>query len=148
MNRTNSQPEIIEMIMQEHDTLRDKVHRIHSTLAKPEPAPDEIENLMREFLQALVAHFSNEENDGFFTEVTTSEPRLTERADKLCVEHKELLHAADELCRFAGAGSPSMSWWRELHVRCHEFNKRLMRHEHEENRLLQEAHQSDIGAYD
>jgi hypothetical protein len=59
-----------------------------------------------------------------------------------------MLRDADELCRFAAAGSPSMPWWRELSLRCHEFSKRLMQHEHEENRLLQEARQSDIGVCD
>jgi hypothetical protein len=73
---------------------------------------------------------------------------LAGQAGKLCIEHKQMLRDADELCRFAAAGSPSMPWWRELRTRCHEFSKRLMHHEHEENKLLQEAHQTDIGAYD
>jgi hypothetical protein len=73
---------------------------------------------------------------------------LADRAGKLCIEHRQLLHEAEELCQFAAAGSPSMPWWRELRSRCHEFCKRLMHHESEENRLLQETHQSDVGAYD
>ena len=148
MNRTNTQSEAIEKIMQEHDALRDKVRRIHTVLASPEPAQDEIDALLREFLNALIAHFSSEEDDGFFEEITAYAPRLASQAGKLCIEHKELLHEVDELCRFVAAGSPSITWWRELNSQCHEFSKRLMHHECEENRLLQEAHQSDIGAYD
>jgi hypothetical protein len=151
MNATYSvkpQSQTIEHIMQEHDALRDKVRRIHSVLAEPEPAQAESEKLLRDFLTALIVHFSNEENEGFFSEVTTRAPRLSDRAGRLCVEHRELLHEAEELCRFASAGSPSMPWWRELSSRCHDFSKRLMQHESEENKLLQEAHQSDIGAVD
>ena len=46
--------------------LRDKVQRIHSVLAEPEPAQAEIDALLREFLNTLIVHFSNEENEGFF----------------------------------------------------------------------------------
>jgi hypothetical protein len=41
-----------------------------------------------------------------------------------------------------------MVGWRELNCRCHEFIRQLMQHEREENKLLQEAHQVDIGAHD
>jgi iron-sulfur cluster repair protein YtfE (RIC family) len=143
-----TQSETIERIMQEHDALRDKVRRIHSVLAEPEPAQGEIEILLREFLNALIIHFDCEEDEGFFTEVASHSPRLAGQAGKLCNEHREMLRDADELCRFATAGSPSIPWWRELRSRCHEFSKRLMHHEHEENKLLQEARQSDIGVFD
>ena len=148
MNRMMPQSDAIDRVLQEHNALRDKVSRIHTVLASPEPAQDEIETLLREFLNALLVHFSNEENEDFFDDVTAHSPRLGGQAGKLCVEHKQMLREADELCRFAAAGSPSMPWWRELSSRCHEFSKRLMHHEHEENKLLQEAHQTDIGAYD
>jgi hypothetical protein len=98
---------------------------------------------------ALIFHFTNEELDeGFFAEISAHAPRLAGKAGKLCVEHEVLLREVDELCRFAVAGSPSMPWWRELNSRCHELTKRLMRHEHEENELLHEAHQTDIGVFD
>jgi hypothetical protein len=148
MNHTNTETEIVEQIMHEHDALRDKVRRIHAVLAEPGPAQDEIEELLREFLTTLVVHFSNEENEGFFREVTAHAPRLAGRAGKLCVEHRQMLHDANELCRFATAGSPSIPWWRELSSRCHEFSKRLMRHEAEENKLLHESRVADIGVCD
>jgi hemerythrin len=148
MKIVNTQSEVVQRILQEHDALRGKVNKIHSILAQPEPAEDEIEVLLREFLNALLVHFGNEETDGFFDEITAHSPRLADRAGKLCIEHKLMLREAEELCQFAAAGSPSMPWWRELRSRCHEFCKRLMHHESEENRLLQETHQSDIGAYD
>ena len=97
MNRTNTETEIVEQIMHEHDVLRDKLQRIHAVLAEPGPAQDEIEALLREFLTTLVVHFSNEENEGFFSEVTACAPHLKERAGKLCVEHRQMLHDANEL---------------------------------------------------
>jgi hypothetical protein len=151
MNATNfpkTQSETIERILQDHDALRDKLRQIHSVLAEPDPDREEIETLLREFLHALVVHFAHEENEGFFADVTARAPRLAGQAGRLCVEHRQLLHDAKELREFAAAGSPSIPWWRELNSRCHEFSKRLMQHECEENKLLQEAHQSDIGACD
>jgi iron-sulfur cluster repair protein YtfE (RIC family) len=149
MNVTTIPPKVIDKVLHEHDALRHKIRRIHSVLAEPEPAPDEIETLLREFLSALIVHFDHEEeNEGLFAEVAAHAPRLAGQAGKLSSEHRQLLHEVDELCRFASAGSPSMPWWRELRCRCHELTKRLMRHEHEENKLLQDAHQLDIGAYD
>ena len=129
--------------MHEHDVLRDKLKRIHAVFAEP-PAQDEIEALLRDFLTTLVVHFSNEENEGFFSEVTACAPLLKERADNLCVEHRQMLHDANELCRFAAAGSPSIVWWRELSSRCHDFSRRLMQHEVDENKLLHESHLADI----
>ena len=75
-------------------------------------------------------------------------PRLAGRADRLCLEHEQFLHRATELCRLAEAGTSSMAWWRELSSRCHKFSKQLMHHESEENKLLQQAHQDNIGASD
>jgi hypothetical protein len=140
---------IIERVMQEHDALHAKIHRIHSVLSGPMPDEDEIESLLREFLSTLVVHFAAEEEDeGFFTEVTKRDPTLVTSAAKLGVEHRDLLQEANELCQFAGAGCPSMLWWRELQTRCHEFNKRLMQHECQENKLLHEAHKNDARGYD
>lgn len=147
MNQAFTQSESIDRILQEHDALRDKVRRIHSTFDEPEPNQSEIEELLREFFSTLRVHFIHEE-DELFEEVTSQAPRLAGRAGKLRLEHREMLRDADELCRFAIAGSASMPWWRELSSRCHVFCKRLMQHEHEENQLLQESRKSDIGVYD
>jgi hypothetical protein len=145
---SKTESEIVERIMQEHDALRDKVQRIRNVLADPAPNQVEIDVLLREFLQALVVHFGHEEDEGFFAEVTARAPYLAASAAKLCVEHREMLHEAEELCRFAGAGSPSMPWWRELRTRCHVFSARFLNHECQENKLLHESHKSDLGAYD
>ena len=151
MNATSSpklKSEIVEQILREHGSLQDKICHINTVLAGPEPEQHEIDMLLREFLTALIVHFSKEEDEGFFAEVSAHAPCLAGSAAQLCVEHRQMLHEAKELCRFASAGSPSMPWWRELSSRCHEFNKRLMLHESKENKLLHEAHKFDTGAYD
>ena len=148
MDPTIASREVFEAIKQEHEALREKFRQIHDVLAGPEIAADEMVRLLRELKNALAVHFSNEESDGFFGEVTTRAPRLAGRADQLCLEHEQFLHKATELCRLAEAGSSSMAWWRELSSRCHKFSKQLMHHESEENKLLQQAYQDDIGTFD
>jgi hypothetical protein len=145
MNQTVSH-DVTERIKQEHDALRDKLRQIHAALAVRELDAEEIRELLREFQSALGIHFSNEEeSEGFFESVTAHAPRLSRKAGELCIEHRDLLQKAAELCRFAAAGSPSLTWWRELNSRCHEFSRQLMRHESEESLLLQQAYQDDLG---
>lgn len=147
--RLEANQEALEQIMHEHDALREKVQRIHAVLVKSGPTSNEIEGLLHEFMSVLIAHFANEEEEeGFFVEVTNCAPHLSVRAAELCNEHKRLLCLVDELCQFASGGSPSMDWWRELSSRCHEFSRQLTQHERQENRLLQLAHQVDLGAGD
>jgi iron-sulfur cluster repair protein YtfE (RIC family) len=144
LNFPSEESDIAENIIKEHDALRHKVHCIHSALYEQDPSPGEIEALLREFLNALVVHFANEEDDGFLRKVAAESPRLAKVAARLSIEHRELLREAEGLCRFAEAGAPSVTWWRELTSRCHAFNQRLMQHECEENRLLQKSHRTEI----
>ena len=144
----STQSEIIGQIMREHDALRDKVQRIHAVLAEPTPDQSEIDALLREFMHTLVVHFANEEGEGFFTTIAAKAPHLARSAAKLCAEHRQMLYDAGELCRFASAGSPSLTWWRELNSRCHAFGMRFMSHECQENKLLHEAQKANTGAYD
>jgi hypothetical protein len=104
---------------------------------------------LNEFQSALKVHFSNEElAEGFFEQITAHAPRLSNQAGRLCVEHEELTRKAAELCQFAMAGCPSMSWWRELSNRCQQFSRQLMHHESDESKLLQQAYLEDISAND
>jgi hypothetical protein len=146
MNQTTISRDMAESIKQEHEALRDKLRQIHDVLAGREIASHEIAIHLDEFQNALAVHFANEEeSEGFFESVTAHSPRLSHQAGLLCVEHKELLRKATELCRFAAAGCPSMPWWRELSSRCHAFSRQLMQHENEESKLLQQAYQDDLG---
>src|SRR5215208_2296475 len=92
MNRTNAETEIVEQIMHEHDSLRDKLRHIHAVLSGPAPSENDVEELLREFLTTLVVHFANEENEGFFSQVTAHAPQLAGQAGKLCIEHRQMLH--------------------------------------------------------
>jgi iron-sulfur cluster repair protein YtfE (RIC family) len=139
---------VFEQMHEEHDSLREKLGQIHDVFQNKTPAPTEIKSLLHEFEVALVVHFSHEENEGFFDDVTSHSPALAAEAERLCYEHAELKRDAAELCRFASSGSPSLPWWRELASRCHAFSQKLMHHESAENRLLQIAYREEHGVVD
>ena len=143
MNYPTAQSEIVDKIMCQHEQLREKVQQIHTVLAGPEPTATEIRTLLDEFRTALVVHFSDEEEQGFFQEIKAHALRLADRAGEVCREHRQLVNEAHELCRFAAAGVPSIPWWRELSSRCQLFCKRLMKHELDESKLLIDSHQID-----
>jgi hemerythrin len=148
MNAPATTRDAYAMMHREHEALRDKLGQIHDLFSGNDPSADEIKRLLHEFEEALVVHFSHEEEDGFFNEIVNYSPALAPKADRLCVEHEELRQEAIELYRFATSGCPSMPWWRELAVRCHNFSQKLMHHESEENRLLQIAHRQELGVVD
>lgn len=148
MQGIKNNSEIIDKIIHEHSALRGKLGQIHSAVAQPTPSTEEIEGLLRDFLNTLIVHFTHEEEEGFFDEIVARAPNLGPQAGKLCIEHTQLLKEATDLCHFADAGCPSLVWWRELRSRCHGLSRKLMRHESEENMLLQQAHQDDIGVND
>jgi hypothetical protein len=148
LNLPKTETDAVEQIIREHDALRHKLAKIHTVFAARDPSATEIEALLREFLNALLVHFDNEEDDGFFLSISAKVPRLASTAGRLSVEHRALLKGAEELCRFAAAGSPSIAWWRELKSRCDSFDARLMHHECEESHLLQDARRMEVGVCD
>jgi iron-sulfur cluster repair protein YtfE (RIC family) len=140
--------EVFENIQREHEELRENIAHIHQLLAAHNTPGDELATQLHHLHTALVEHFWHEEHKGFFDEVVAQAPQLTRQAHKLCAEHQEMLHTASELARFAAAGAGSETWWRELSSRFHVFGKQLMHHEGEENSLLQQAYQDDVGTHD
>ena len=140
--------DVVEEIRLEHEALRKMLGNVHAVLAGSHVAGATVASLLLELHDELVLHFSNEEFHGFFGEITTRAPELLPSADKLCAEHRDMLRKASELAQFARAGADSQEWWRELKTRFHVFSTQLMHHESEENSLLQQAYQDDIGAHD
>jgi hemerythrin len=148
MNVKHSDRQVFEEIRDEHEALRKKLGKIHQVLAAPCVRGDEVASLLFDLRKTLATHFENEEHKGFFDDITTHAPRLNPQAKRLCSEHVEILHTASELAQFASVGIDSKASQRELGSRFHTLSKQLMDHESEENALLQQAYQEDIGGHD
>lgn len=123
--------------------MKSNLGKVRRILDSQSASRDEVLAQLDHLRAALVVHFWNEENEGFFDEVRSQAPRLIPQAHKLCAEHQEILQRALELMRFAAAGATSELWWRELQSRFQAFIAELMHHENEENSLLERTLQEE-----
>ena len=142
-----SRHELFEQIEQDHAELRKLLSELHQVLAKKLESVARVAELVASLTDHLETHFEEEEATGVFEQVTAREPRLSDRASALYAEHDELrktMHALNQAAK-SGGGT---DWWEQLEVAFHDFSKGLMHHEHQENELVQEAYDQDIGAGD
>ena len=147
MSQPQSGHELFEQIQQDHAELRKLLGEVHQALSRREASVDAVASLIESLTVHLEAHFQEEEATGVFDQVTAREPRLCDRASALCAEHDQLRKTAAALNQ-AAKSADGADWWDRLETAFHEFSKDLMRHEHEENELVQEAYEQDIGAGD
>ncbi len=80
-------------------------------------------------------------------------PRLSKRAEQLYEQHEMLAEMLGELRDFVrhldpADVMPTNDWWQELARRFQTFGKQLLRHESDEDDLVQEAFTRDLGTCD
>ena len=95
--------------------------------------------------------FSLEETFGYFEDAISVAPHLSERADQLRGQHGELFSAVCDLVECSEQlvyGQCTVDDMRDLAVRCLEFHDRFCRHEYDENELIMQAFEEDIGVGD
>ena len=140
--------DINEQIRQQHEQLRDLAHSISQALGVRQLPPDEIVRQLSVLRDGLESHFRNEETAGFLEQIAEHAPRLAGRTARLCAEHLEILSETNNLLEQVMQGDGSEGWWCFIEAAFHDFRKRLMEHEREENELLQRAYSDDIGSKD
>ena len=90
-------------------------------------------------------HFRFEEENGYMAEVRAREPRLEHAINSLAAQHRELLQSLDTLISRATATKSLDTAIRES---VKEWVRHIRRHEADENDLMQDAYNFDIGAED
>ncbi len=148
MTTTPLNNEQLDEIRREHAELRELLGQVHHAVANRLRTVAQVAELLATLSDHIETHFQEEEFGGFFDEVVSQAPRLSERTDALREEHQRLLTLVNQLSDLALQGNGSDDWWEKLERQFHEFSKDLMHHEHKENELLQEAFVEDIGAND
>lgn len=108
-------------------------------------------DLLQELRDQLALHFALEEAYGYFQDPVAAAPQLSDRAEKLRDEHRELyldLSAfADEAERKHGyEDHEAFAIW--IGPRFRRFDTRLRDHERRENDLIYDAYESDLGVGD
>ncbi len=135
-------------IAREHKRLSSHLGTLLRILTERQRASVEIAVEFEKLKDELVHHFHEEDDGGFFEGIVDHAPRLSERIAALREEHVQLLEQLNELQAKADVPSASLEWWEDMEHSFHEFSCELMRHEHRENEILQEAYGVDIGAQD
>ncbi len=140
-----------EAVLEQHHRLRELLSAIETRLVEQSGTFEEVCGLLAKLGDQLVKHFATEEEGGYFSEALEHAPRLFERANALMAQHPLMLREAKALADLApGGGDPAAieKWWAETRSRFLAFKAELMRHEHHENVVLQEAFHTDIGHLD
>lgn len=108
-------------------------------------------NWLCELRDQLALHFALEESFGYFDQPLNVAPELSDAADRLRNEHKQLYAEFSELVDhaenlfYSGHVTQLSLWVGSAFV---DFDDRLRDHEERENALIYEAFDSDIGVGD
>lgn len=133
--------------MQEHAKLRDMLGSVSEMIAARQATASVLQSVVHELAEHVLEHFRHEEHGGYFAAAIEAAPRLSERAEELLLQHREMADQLEALKRMSG-GSVLAANWVGLQEMFGRFLACLETHETAENSLLQEAYNDDIGAED
>ena len=129
---------IAEAILDDHAELSAAIARLGRLCLPPiapsTEVPPEPLKLLKEFEDLLLLHFAAEEAEEFLGRLTTDEPKLLERIDRLQDEHGTIIEALDRVIELAPSGSGAAPFRGALE----DLFSRLDAHERAESCLMQE----------
>lgn len=135
-------PVIVGHLLAQHRELHDHVMAARAAFAAGRAAAHAALGGLRDH---LAAHFLQEERGGFLEESIARMPRLAAAAGRVVSEHPRLLAELDGLIeRLAVADIPVSSWAAVGHDFA-GFCDRLLAHERDENAVVQEGYNEDLG---
>jgi len=132
-----------------HRELRALLSQIDQAFQQPNSSVEEISQLLAQLGDRLIYHFTSEEEGGYFAEALLHAPELISKANALLDQHPKMCTRAKILRAELHRAEASTEEWRTHTAKLfHAFRDELLRHEMQENTLLQEAYQRDIGIND
>ncbi len=139
----------LEAFLEEHRDLLDVMSKIDKALEARTATLAEVAQLLGQLGDRLVKHFAFEEEGGYLGEALLHAPRLVAKANELLAQHPQMVQFTRDMVReIDEVEHPSEQWWAETHRKFREFQELLIRHEREENTLVQDAFSTDLGAND
>lgn len=143
-------PIILGHILAEHRDLHDHLTAIRCGLAgAPTPtATAAVRTRLQALHDHLRRHFTQEEEGGFLEESTTRVPRLARAMRAVLAEHPALLAELEGLIE--GLSSPDIApaSWEQADRDFAAFAQHLLAHERNENAVVQEGYNEDLGLTD
>ena len=147
-------PVILGHVLAQHRELHTLVSAVHARFEAADADPSAAGQTadLRQPLQALrdylPSHFRMEEQGGFIEESLARMPRLAEAAKGVLAEHPRLLEELDRLIESLPVADISRLQRADLEVGFERFCHHLLTHERNENAVVQEGYNEDLGLVD
>ncbi|MCH8043150.1 MAG: hemerythrin domain-containing protein [Planctomycetes bacterium] len=141
-------PTDFDQIKEEHHSLLHAVESLRGLLRQPSARPAAVAAMLLDLKDRLELHFAHEEFGGYFSEVRDIAPRFSRQIDTLKQQHIEFLSTIDAIGERLDRPSDSTTWRPAIAADFDLFVDVFQRHESEENELIQEALQRDVGTED
>jgi hypothetical protein len=147
MDSESPESKSYQEVLEDHVQLKGLLADIHAALEERADI-EQVSRMLAQLGDRIVAHFTLEEDGGYFTEAIMHSPRLVARANRLMAQHPKLSAKARAVIEGAEADQGTETWWQETRQFFDEFREALAQHERGEDELLQEAYTQDIGSND
>ena len=147
-----SPPHPYDALLEEHKLLLSNIGGIQQWCSQRDELGDpnfgELATRVAHLREQLVAHFDEEERDGYLSSALEVAPRFCEQAKHLREEHAQVLDELDELSHTLASDQHGGMSWVEASERFEAFVAKLHAHECSEHEILQDAFGEDIGTGD
>lgn len=138
-----------EVLLEQHREIEKLIGQIEGFFSGRVKEPLGLADRIQRLCHLLPDHFRLEEDGGLFDEAVLVAPRLVARARVLQSQHRSLTELFQSLCKQVSPEKFQIQgWWADAQAAFLRFKEEIIRHEHEENLLLQEAFLADLGAKD
>jgi hypothetical protein len=111
-------------------------------------ALSELTTNLRDLRDLLRRHIAQETAGGYLEDAVARVPRLARDADAIERQHPDLLRDAAALVDIAKNSTPSLDVWKRLGDVVAQFAGKLLAHETEEGRILQQGFNEDPALFD
>lgn len=112
------------------------------------PAVEAARDRLATLREHVARHFAQEEQGGYLEESLTRMPRLSRAVRDVLAEHPSLLAELDGLLERLAARDIAAEAWRQAGRDFEAFASRLLAHERNENAVVQEGYNEDLGLAD
>lgn len=147
-------PVILGHVLAGHRELFAQMSAVREALATPpdqSASPrraDAVVAALTALREHLRSHFEQEEAGGFMEESITRMPRLSRDAQAILRQHPALLTELDGLIESLSGRGLSAAEWDRAGKAFDVFSANMAAHEREENRVVQEGYNEDLGLLD
>ena len=143
-------PVIMGHLLAQHRELHDLLVEARGAFEQPagELALATAAGRLGSLRQHLARHFQLEERGGFMEESLARIPRLSRAVRDVLGEHPTLLADLDGLLERLAARDSGEEVWRQAGHDFEAFASRLLAHERNENAVVQEGYNEDLGLAD